>query len=367
MTDYAKNFACNIRNLRKKHAFTQNELAEKLGYSKKTVSKWECGNCIPDVKTLFKIAELFCTDVEALFKGEQMYLLGIDGGGTKTALALADINGNILRELSVGSCNPMDLGIDAVKSILSDAIYEICADIPRSSVIMYAGIAGGVSGNMQAQLKSFFETFKFCAFKNDSDNKLIISAGIGDDDGITMILGTGVCAFTQLNGVQYKTAGWGYLIDNGGSAYNIGRDALNAYFTASDATGESTLITQEIEKMYDGIPALMDDIYKIGKKKVAEFAPVAFRAFKKGDAVAERIVLKNIDDAAHIIKTAAREFKDKNVDVVVAGGLTNEACVLEMLKAKLGARYNIRKLATAPVIGALKLAKKMFAEGEYNA
>ena len=51
--------AANITELRKSKQWTQLELAEKLNYSDKSISKWERGDGIPDLKTLCKMAELF--------------------------------------------------------------------------------------------------------------------------------------------------------------------------------------------------------------------------------------------------------------------------------------------------------------------
>lgn len=56
----------NIAMLRKQQGLTQAELAEKLNYSDKAISKWERGESIPDVLTLMVLAEQFDTDVNAL-------------------------------------------------------------------------------------------------------------------------------------------------------------------------------------------------------------------------------------------------------------------------------------------------------------
>jgi N-acetylglucosamine kinase-like BadF-type ATPase len=71
------------------------------------------------------------------------YCLGIDGGGTKTALLLTDINGAEIRYTTAAACNPMDVGFASAETILSEAIDRICEDIPKSEISMFAGIAGG--------------------------------------------------------------------------------------------------------------------------------------------------------------------------------------------------------------------------------
>ena len=290
------------------------------------------------------------------------YYLGIDGGGTKTDIALADYEGNIIRTLRVGACNPVDIGIEVSKNILRKAIYDICQDIPFSHIYLFAGIAGGTSAEMQQQFHDFFEEFRFRAFANDSDIRNIMEAGLGKSDGITMILGTGICAFVQKDMQYTKIGGWGYLIDNGGSGYNLGRDALHAYFSAVDGTGKRTILTEEIDAMYPGgIHKLMQFIYRDGKKAVASFAPAVFAALDKGDEVAAEILERNIKEAVHIIETAVDRFSEEKIQVILAGGLTNQPRVLQGIKDLIQKpdRFYFKILTTAPVNGAVMLARKL--------
>ena len=91
MSPYEKIFSANIRKYRKQLGFTQKMLADATGYSEKTVSKWETDGCIPQIDSLIRIASVFRINLDTLFQEkEPMYFLGIDGGGTKTAFALAD-------------------------------------------------------------------------------------------------------------------------------------------------------------------------------------------------------------------------------------------------------------------------------------
>ena len=73
MPDYTKNFALNLRRFRKKNGLTQKEFAQLLGYSEKTVSKWECEGSIPDIETLFDIARNLQTSLDELFKAQDIY------------------------------------------------------------------------------------------------------------------------------------------------------------------------------------------------------------------------------------------------------------------------------------------------------
>ena len=70
MNDLKLIVAKNITELRKQHGMTQLQLAEKLNYSDKAVSKWERGESVPDVAVLVEIAELFSVTLDYLVKAE---------------------------------------------------------------------------------------------------------------------------------------------------------------------------------------------------------------------------------------------------------------------------------------------------------
>lgn len=60
----------NIIDLRKKMGLTQAELAEKINYSDKAVSKWECGDAVPDIAVLKRLAEILNVTVDYLLHEE---------------------------------------------------------------------------------------------------------------------------------------------------------------------------------------------------------------------------------------------------------------------------------------------------------
>ena len=354
-------FGENLRRMRLESGLTQKSLGECIGFSEKSVSKWECGAALPDIETFFSIAEILKINAEVLLQNEAHYFLGIDGGGTKTDLVLSDESGTVLRTCRANACNPVDVGMETAKAVLRDAIYEVCRGVRMSSVSVFAGIAGGTTVGIKEDLRAFFAEFGFAHFESDSDNRNIVAAGLGDSDGMTVILGTGFCIYTQKGGVQKRISGWGYLLDDGGSGYNLGRDALHAYYAAHDGTGEATLLTEEIDRIRAGGPAkLLPYVYKEGKSAIASFAPAVFAACERGDALACAILDRNIGVAAELIRRAANMIGDESVRVVLAGGLTKERRMMSGLRVALGdsARYRLEILQCDPVQGALILARK---------
>ena len=194
--NYEKAFSINVRRLRKKLNITQKSLADKIGYSEKTVSKWETEGSVPSIDALFKIANIFRVNIAELFScDEDIYYLGIDGGGTKTEFALSDPEGKIVCRLFMDGCNPNTVGIENAKRIIENGVVQVCKDVPLSSVVVYAGIAGCASESYADEIKSMLEKMSFAACDVGSDNNNIVAAGLGNNEGITMILGTGICSY----------------------------------------------------------------------------------------------------------------------------------------------------------------------------
>ncbi|MBQ7983373.1 MAG: XRE family transcriptional regulator [Clostridia bacterium] len=350
---------------------TQKMLADAVGYSEKTVSKWETDGCIPPVETLFRIAGVFRTDLNTLFAGDDaVCFLGIDGGGTKTAFALADHEGNVLRRLRLDPCNPFDVGIERAKAVLEDGIRQICAGMPLSSVAVFAGLAGCKSGEFADGIDAFLQQFGFAMAALDSDNENIIAAGLAGRDGITVILGTGICSFAVQGMRHDRIAGWGYLFDEGGSAYNIGRDALSQYYSACDGSGETSGLTRRIREV-TGCPEteLLSRLYEGGKKRIASYATLVFEEAEKGDAAACAILRRNMGEAARIIRAALARFPEtaRDIPVVLAGGMTEQPLLLSYLREALGeeCRGRLELLRVPPVDGALMKARTLWQE-EYR-
>ncbi len=291
-----------------------------------------------------------------------IYYLGVDGGGTKTALVLTDQTLIPLRSLRCDCCNPVDIGMTTACDRLRAGITEICEGIPYEQISLFAGIAGGISAGNKETLAAFFDTFGFAAFDNGSDNASILAAGLGKQNGISVILGTGICIFTQKNGVQSRTAGWGYLFDDGGSGYNIGRDGLTAHFRHIDSSGDATLLSDYIRAAHPDPQALLGLLYAGGKKVIASYASLVYKAAKAGDKVADGILRRNMDFAARMIQSASAALTEDQIPVVLTGGLTNEPMTLDYLKNALPSphRWALRVLDAEPVMGAVLLAKEVY-------
>lgn len=360
-------FAENLRHYRTKQNLTQRQLAEKIGYTEKSISKWEGGNALPTMEITITLADLFNISLEEMLfeKNSCYYFLGIDGGGTKTAFKLTDENGTVLQAIQKGSCNPNDIGMENAMVLLKEGIGEVCKGIPYSKVTLFAGISGGgLTGDNINALRNFFRKFGFFAFDNGSDIDNLIAL-TEKKKSIIVIMGTGFIVYAS-NGEEHKRiGGWGQFFDDGGSGYTLGRDAITAALCDSDGSGEPTLLsTLFAQRLGEDAVKHLAMFYKGGKRYIADFAELVFIAAQKGDAVAKRILEKNMAYTAQKIDTAARYLATptEEIPVLFSGGLTKKDAVLFPLINNYLSQKNCKliRLQEEPVDGALKKAVSLF-------
>lgn len=291
-------------------------------------------------------------------KNEIKYLLGIDGGGTKTEFLLTDLCGNEIKRTVLGSSNPVNIGIESTKTILGQGISEICAGFDFNQISLFAGLAGGISGDNKAVIGSFLSDFGFGSTDNGSDTDNALKIALDDDDGVVVIIGTGIVAFSQKDGTRRRIGGWGYLIDKGGSGFSYGSDALNSAFEYLDGRGGSSIIFQLVEeRLNKPLAESVADIYSGGAAYIASFAPTVFQAYEKGDKEAERIIDRNTGEAVRIIKAGFDFLKNKDSKAVICGGMCRQKDILEPFLFKHLGDYPLIFLDEPMINGAIALAK----------
>ena len=60
-----------LQSLRKEKGLTQEEVAEKVGVARRTVSRWETGNNMPDLDILIELSDLYEVDLQEILRGER--------------------------------------------------------------------------------------------------------------------------------------------------------------------------------------------------------------------------------------------------------------------------------------------------------
>ena len=357
-------FAKNLKKYRKEAKLTQVQLAEKLSYTGKSISKWELGITLPPSEVLTDLAKALGVDLNTLFsfKEEPTLYLGIDGGGTKTHFVLCDNNGKILRELILEGCNPASVGVDKACSVLSQGITKVCTGYSPGTISVFAGIAGCRMESYRTPIELSLSQYRFAAQVVNSDAENIISAGLHGRDGIIVIMGTGSVIYSVCKGMRHQTGGYGHFIGDDFSGSMFGSECLRAALFHKDGSGPETVITELITEKTGAEPnELVSEIYRKGKGYMASFAPLIFEAVKRGDKVANNILRKNVTQLAVQLSSVLEQFVDNEqpIPIILAGGLTNFSDMFlpilsENICAKTPCKLEI--LSTSPATGALWLA-----------
>ena len=363
MADIYKLFSSKLKERREALKMTQKQLAEALGYSEKNISKWENGLAIAPSVVLPRLASILKTDVNTLLLDDSDYFfLGIDGGGTKTEFALCDKSGKILSNIILEGANPVDIGFARARDILVKGISSVIGDKPTSSVYAFAGIAGGITGQNKEKIHDLLASFGFADFNNGSDAENAVASTLSNVDGTVVIMGTGTVAFTKTNNQLIRHGGWGYLFEEGGSGYAIGRDAIMHTLSIEESKSKDMLSIAITRALGNTGLASIADLYDGGKRKIASLAPIVFECYDNGDDVSRRILDKNMRAIAKLIETSISE---NNKNVVLTGGLVTRAdVIMPMIRAHLKnpSTYNLNVAKERQIFGALKLAKKLKGE-----
>ncbi|HSJ37617.1 MAG TPA: BadF/BadG/BcrA/BcrD ATPase family protein [Planococcus sp. (in: firmicutes)] len=260
-----------------------------------------------------------------------MYVLGIDGGGTKTSGVVADENGNVYMQVFGGSSNPNALTREQFEEVLSNLLAELKKQDPHifsQLAVCFAGMSGvGESGRdaeFTALLKRQLPEKTEVVVRNDAYNALY--SGTLGNPGIVQIAGTGAISF----GINYedkivRAGGWGYLFDDAGSGYYLGNEALRAVFKNYDGRGPATVLTEKVLEYFEVsyIPDLIGMVYGRDHPRavIAKLSPIVVDAAAAGDGVAKEIIGKGCEEMMKCIEACHRQlFIPGHPTVIVLSG-----------------------------------------------
>lgn len=282
------------------------------------------------------------------------YYIGIDGGGTKTEAMIADEKMNILSRTVLGATNPNDVGVEGAVQILCCIIEELlCFADSDKDVYVCAGIAGAGSRSEEllCGVKASFNDLKI---KIVTDALLPIYSELGGADGASIISGTGSVCFAVKDGVLHRIGGWGYLIDGGGSGFNVGREVIESALRYYDRRGGSEYLYRRASELCGSpIENSIPEIYAGGKPYIASFAPLAFEGDASGDTECKHIKERLLCSLGEYISTAHKLIGAPFTVVLNGGMITSSAELVKALSEKCPSDVTLRVASARPVFGAL--------------
>lgn len=345
-----------IKELRQDKGITQSELAEALVVSFQAVSNWERGITPPDVENLIRLAAYFGVLVDDLLrpKNDDIYL-GIDGGATKTEFVAVSSEGTVLKRIIKVGCNPNDIGYAKTEELIFDGVREICVDFPSLKTV-FCGIAGISTGNYKDRLEErfgkYFPQLKV-RIKTDAFNLFAMADGVD----MSVISGTGSVVFVRRGEDYRRIGGWGHLLDNAGSAFDIGRDALRQALFEEDMKQKSSVMSKLLLKKLntDSVWEHINVIYSEGKPYIAGLASVVFDAYREGDKNAVSIIDKNVKALAELLNAGVNIYGAKPV-AIASGGIFEHYSDIMRSHIKKYSDVELMIIDLPPILGACRYA-----------
>jgi N-acetylglucosamine kinase-like BadF-type ATPase len=303
---------------------------------------------------------------------EEKYLIGLDGGGTKTKCVVTDFRFTPLYECQGGPSNFLIIGTEKasenILSLIVDSIKHLKIK-PEEISSIFIGTTGAGRESDASKLKNDFINYAlqkgyiFNSFNVDSDARIALEGAFSGKSGALLIAGTGSVIFGKdKNNIIHRVGGFGRLIGDEGSGNSIGRMGLNQVARSFDGRGESTILTEILKRDF-GIYDSSQLIIKVYRNNfdIASFAPKVIEAAQEGDSVSEKIIEEESDELILHVETIYKLIKEKELKLCLVGGtITTENYYASMFRNKISNKLPYVKIVEAeypPEIGAAFMAK----------
>ncbi len=256
------------------------------------------------------------------------YVVGLDGGGTKTAMEVRAHDGEVLLRYEAGGLNYNSRTEAELKNTLKELADKLS--------YLEGGLSGcdmlciSTAGISNPKATNFFDSVLreiglSCQTIYVGDHVGALYGSLGKGEGMILISGTGsICYGRNKDGAEARAGGWGHLIDDEGSGYAIGRDILSAAVRSYDKrSGDSILLPMVLRTI--GGTSIQDIIQftyqKASKKEIAALAPLLSEALLHQDKVAAAIALKAADELVKLVLPVAKQLQLEQGEIVLSGGI----------------------------------------------
>lgn len=251
----------------------------------------------------------------------------VDGGGSKTVAVLVDWHGRERGRATAGSSNLTIVGAEQAAAQVLHAATEATrlagADLPLRSV--WIGLSGiDRPGGREHLLRLLEPLARNIRLTNDAE---LIYGALDSKVGVVLIAGTGSIALGRDGaGATARAGGWGHLIGDEGSGYDLGRRALQAAAHAADGRGPETMLLDTLLRHWqvEQPMAMIERVYRTGEKSdIAVLSALVLGAARKGDKIARRIVAEAGGELARAAIAVGDQlsFPDGRIPLALAGGL----------------------------------------------
>ncbi len=297
------------------------------------------------------------------------HYLGIEGGGTRTVAFIVDAHGRFVRRLESGPAN--------LKLLTDDQLYQRLREIALASpkpIALCIGLAGAWSAGDCRRIHRAagrLWTNTPCHATNDLETALAAAQHQRGDSKMAQVLilsGTGSsCYARRRDGQSIKVGGWGHVLGDKGSGYEIAVAALKAVIEVNDRTGKwPNLGTRFLRALQLNEPIdLIGWAQSVGKAEISRLAVEVFAA--RHDPLARAVLQEAAARLAQDATTCARRIVRPGtaIEFLAAGSnLMKQAGYRALLFRELRRLWpnaRLSYLKRESVWGAVELARRLHA------
>lgn len=264
----------------------------------------------------------------------KQYIIGVDGGNTKTDYVLFDIDGNFIDGIRSTTCSheaPSVDGFDGAYHIMNDTIQILLEKHQLNIKDVVSGVFGLAGVDAPFQKKALEEVVKkigFTRYQVVNDGFLGIKAASKTGTGVCSINGTGtVNVGIDEDGKWMQIGGIGYVAGDEGGGSFLARAAVRIAFDACFRFGLKTMITEDVFSMYQ-----IDTKYELSNAIVSQkidttyLVQSLFKRANEGDVAAIQVLEKAGENMGRSIAGVITELHiHEPIHIVLAGSVWAKA------------------------------------------
>ncbi len=260
-------------------------------------------------------------------------VLAVDGGNSKTDLALVAEDGRVLAFERGPSCSPHRVGVAgcavAIESLLDAARQSLDGAVPPRPAAAAVMVAGVDREREQSELRAqILERDWADLVEVGNDTLALLRAGSDNDEGVAVVCGAGVNALGVGPGGRRATfASLGALTGDWGGGEDLGVAAVGAAVRAIDGRGGPTALAQLVPAHF-GMASPEEVAFAVHDRKLehvrlAELGPLVLDAAEHGDDAALALRERSVAEIATFARAAAERALDgaTGYDIVLGGSL----------------------------------------------
>src|SRR6266566_723279 len=254
-------------------------------------------------------------------RADARFIMGIDGGATKTLAAVLDMRTKALHFAHGGPSNEDAVGVNAAVHALLEVADQALerAGITQQDVARAVLAVAGTDTQALARHVLAARTEDWIVV---NDVVAAWAVATGAEPGVGAISGTGSNVFgVGPRGQPWRAGGWGHLLGDEGSGYWLGIQSIRAALRERDGSGPATALTAAAVSFFgaSSVEAVADLVYSkpLSKAEIAAFSVETARVANQGDEVARELYTR-----------AAAELGSQILVVVRRAGLGAEDTVV---------------------------------------